>query len=491
MWEAAHLHRSRRVILLFALIVLLPASIFSVLIVRAVRSERMRAAHQKAERQRQIVRLVEGDLTAWLFSTQPDSAISRAVFRFQLEGDRLVFPEFHLSLPSTESPRRFPFAPTPPGDPRTAQLITDFYYPRILIFLRDFRSGAQYFLRLRALVVRLPGRDLGYVIEAPHLLEHVNQRLAEFCAAANCRAALWIGDLRDNRSPPATDAFGLEGFPFFQVVFHDTELAGPTDFRQHAFAYSMALLVLVTILGSVLVYRAVSQEVRLLQLRTDFVSAVSHEFRSPLSSILALSERLESARVRDSEKLAEYHHVIGQEARRLGALVTRLLDFAQIEEGRKVYSFERVELVAIAREAIQSCHFSVREERIRFCGQDAAPLWVRADRTALSHCIQNLIENAVKYSPPDSPIAVTCASADGSNVVDVQDRGIGIPRAEQTRIFEKFYRGRQASELNAQGVGIGLALVKHVMESHGGSVAVESQPGQGSRFRLLLPTAEA
>jgi two-component system phosphate regulon sensor histidine kinase PhoR len=238
------------------------------------------------------------------------------------------------------------------------------------------------------------------------------------------------------------------------------------------------------------VYRGVSQEVRLSQLRTDFVSAVSHEFRSPLSSILALSERLESSRVRDPAKLAQYHQVIGQEARRLSALVTRLLEFAQIEEGKKVYSFERVELVGIACEALQSCHYPVRQERIRLCGEDAAPLWVRADRIALRHCIQNLIENAVKYSPSDSPIAVTCASASGSNVVEVHDRGIGIPLAEQGRIFEKFYRGRQASELDVQGVGIGLALVRHVMERHGGSVSVQSQPGQGSRFRLHLPRAE-
>src|SRR5439155_22251644 len=100
------------------------------------------------------------------------------------------------------------------------------------------------------------------------------------------------------------------------------------------------------------------------------------------------------------------------------------------------------------------------------------------------HCIQNLIENALKYSPPDSPVTVTCGTANGSNLVEVQDRGIGIPHEEQERIFEKFYRGRNASELNVEGVGIGLALVKHVIESHGGSVSVESRPGEGSRFVL-------
>ncbi len=488
MWDVALLRQNRKVIVLFALMILLPASIFTVLIVRAVRSERMRAAHETTERHRQIVRLIEADLQNWLFSTQTDSAMSRSVFTFRLEPDRIVFPEFDLSLPSTQSPRRFPFAPTPPSDQRTVQLVTDFYYPRILIFLRDTNTGAQYFLRLKAMIVRPPGRDLGYVIEAQHVVEHVNRQLAKWCAT--CRAALWIGDLRDNSSPPGSDAFGLEGFPFFQVVFHDSG-TNTTDFRQHAFAYSMTLLVLVTILGSILAYRAVSHEVRLSRLRTDFVSAVSHEFRSPLSAILALTERIESARVHDPAKLAQYHQIIGQEARRLSSLVSKLLDFAQIEEGKTIYAAERLELVAIAREAIQSCHYGVRKERVQLREADAAPLWAMGDRTALHHCIHNLIENAVKYSPPDSPVTVTCESANGFNVIEVRDHGIGIPLAEQDKIFEKFYRGRQASDLNVHGVGIGLALVRHIIELHGGSVTVESQPGEGSRFRLHLPRVEA
>jgi signal transduction histidine kinase len=339
-------------------------------------------------------------------------------------------------------------------------------------------------------VVLLPGRERGYVLDTQSVLDHVNPRLAELCAGENFNGALAIGDLRDKRPSPITDTFGLDGLSFFQVVFYPTAKPTPMDFRQHGFAYSMALLVLVTSFASIFVYRAVSQEVRLSQLRADFVSAVSHEFRSPLSSILALAERLESARVRDPEKLTEYYRVIGQDARRLSALVTRLLDFAQIEEGKKVYALERVDLVAIARETIQSSHDTVRQDRIRLCGEEASPLWVRADRTALQHCIQNLIENAAKYSAPDSPIAVTCLAVNGFNAIDVQDRGIGIPLEEQGRIFEKFYRGRQAAGLNVQGVGIGLALVKHVVESHGGSVSVESQPGHGSRFRLRLPTAQ-
>ena len=154
----------------------------------------------------------------------------------------------------------------------------------------------------------------------------------------------------------------------------------------------MALLLSVMVLSSLFVYRAVSQEARLSRLRTDFVSAVSHEFRTPLSSILALSERLESARIRDPEKLGEYHHLIGQEARRLSGLVTRLLDFAQIAEGKMVYTLERTELGPIAREALRACH-GTADQRIAVREEEAAPLWIRADRTALRHCIQNLIHD--------------------------------------------------------------------------------------------------
>ncbi len=230
---------------------------------------------------------------------------------------------------------------------------------------------------------------------------------------------------------------------------------------------------------------------RLARLRNDFVAAVSHEFRSPLSSILALAERLE--RIGDPEKLREYHRIIEQDARRLSALVTRLLDFALIEEGREMYSIERLDLVDSAREAIKGCQHVTGPDRIRLvgAGDDTAPLWVCGDRTALRHAIQNVIENAAKYSPPEAPILVQCASANGHNFVEVCDRGIGIPASEQGQIFEKFYRGRQVAGLNVQGVGIGLTLVKHVMASHGGSIVVDSRPGEGSRFSLRLPKAGA
>lgn len=488
------LGRHRAAVVLFTVMVLLPASILSVLMIRELRSERMRVEYQQTERQRQIVRLAEADLNNWLFSTQAQSAFSQSLFRFRIEDDQIVFPDQRLALPLRGAPDRQPLAASEEPSVLTASSITTEYYPRIQAFLRDFsagrNAGAQFFLRLRSVIVRLPDRDEGYVLDASRLIEYVNQRLADFCTTESFSATLSIGDFRDNATTPVAAGMGLEGFPFFQVLFSDVETARP-GVRQNAFTYSMALLVLVTVLGSIFVHRATSHEVKLSRLRNDFVAAVSHEFRSPLSSILALTERLESARVSDPEKLHQYHQIIGQEAHRLSALVTRVLDFAQIEDGKKVYSLERADLVTIAREAIRSCQRSVRYERIELRGEDVAPLWVRADQTALQHCIQNLIENAVRYSPPGSPVTVHCGRADDRSFVEVEDRGIGVAVSEHDRIFEKFYRGHEAAELNRQGVGIGLALVKHVIESHGGSVSVNSHVGQGSRFRLVLPRVEA
>ena len=474
---------------LFVLMVLLPAATFTVLIVRGIRSEHMRVDYENTQRRRQIVRFVEADLTNWLFSAGADAAHTAALLTFEVQGEQIVFPGFGLSLSPGNSPRQRPFDSGAPDSPPTPLSVREQYFPRIEAFRRDLalgrNSGAQYFPRLRALVVQAPGADHGYVVNIDTVLTHVNGRLAEFTGPESVSGKVWIREARTSQ-PPA-NGFALEGFSFFEVTFDEAKPGAAAWVRGQAFPYSMALLVLVTVLGSVFVYRAISHETRLTRLRSDFVAAVSHEFRSPLSSILALSERLE--RIREPERLREYHRIIRQDAQRLSALVTRLLDFALIEGGKKVYSRERIDLVAAAREAIDACRDAGRPDRIRLLGAEGAPRWVNADPTALHHAIQNIIENAAKYSPPESSIDVECHSLNGSHVVDVKDRGIGIPMAEQARIFEKFYRGPQVSGLNVQGVGIGLSLVRHLVESHGGSIDVVSQPGEGSRFSLRLPKA--
>ena len=484
------LRRRQNIVALFVFMVLLPTAVFTVLIVRGVRTERMRVEYENAQRHRQIVRLIEADLRSWLFSSAADSAETLALLSFDVRGDRVVFPAFDLSLSSQDSPRQRPFDSGPPDGPPTRRSIAEQYFPRIEAFRRDLAvdgtRGAQYFPRLRAIIVQGPASDHGYVVDVEAVLAHVNGRLAEHSSPASAQGHIWIREARTSQ-PPA-NGFALEGFSFFEVTFDDPIAGAPAWLRGQTFPYVMSLLVLVTVLGSAFVYRSISHETRLTRLRSDFVAAVSHEFRSPLSSILALSERLD--RIREPERLTEYHRIIRKDAQRLSALVTRLLDFALIEDGRMVYARERVDLVAAAREAVDACRDAGRPERIRLLGAEGAPRWVHADPTALHHALQNVIENAAKYSPPESAIDVECDSVNGSHLVHVQDRGIGIPPAEQARIFEKFYRVPQGS-MNTQGVGIGLSLVRHVVDSHGGSIDVTSEPGEGSRFSLRFPTAGA
>lgn len=491
MWLVPTLVRNRRLVALFAGMVILPAVVFSVLMVRAIANEQLRNAYGIIERQRQIVRLTEGELNRWLFAAGPDSARSKAILSFITADDRVHFPELGLELPLTGTPRVRPFDAAPqPGAPLTPDVVTAHYYPRIQVFLRDLstgrHTGAQYFLRLRALVVRPRGDAEGYVIGIEPVVEHVNRHLARLSLSHPFTAKVLVAEA-EGTTPSAADTYGLVSFPFFEVAFADTGLPAVMHVRRHAFAYAMTALVVISVLGSVFMHRAVSQEMRLAQLRKDFVAAVSHEFRSPLSSITMLAERLVSQRSLTSEQLAEYHRIIDRDSQRLSVLVSRLLEFGRIEEGRAVYARAPVDLIAVAREAIDALHGTIDRSRIRFAA--AAPATVVGDRTAISHAIQNLVDNAAKYSPPDAPIDVECTARDGRVVLTVRDAGIGVRADEQQKIFDKFYRGQDVSARNIQGVGIGLSLVKHVMDAHQGSVSVESRSGAGSTFALQFPSA--
>lgn len=345
---------------------------------------------------------MEAALTNWLFSPGADSARANALLRYAVTGDRIEFPDAGLSLSALSAPQQRPFDSGPPELPATSTSITEQYFPRIQAFRRDAAAGrnrgAQYFPRLQALVVEPPGTTAGYVIDVDTVLAHVNARLAELAATESFTASAWIGTERPSRRP--ANAFALQGFPFFEVIF-ETMPNAAAGVRSRAFPYAMTILILVALFGSVSVYRAVSHEAQLARLRNDFVAAVSHEFRSPLASILALAERIE--RINDPGRLRQYHRIIGHDARRLSALVTRLLDFGLVEDGTKVYARERVDLVEAAHAAVGGCEHLASADRIRLLGADAAPLWVHADGTALEHAIQNMIENAAKYSPRSRP----------------------------------------------------------------------------------------
>ena len=240
--------------------------------------------------------------------------------------------------------------------------------------------------------------------------------------------------------------------------------------------------------GLYLVYSNVRREVHLARLKSDFVANVSHELKTPLALIRLFAETLELGRVPSEEKAQQYYRVINKESHRLTQLINNILDFSRIEAGRKEYRFAPTDVARVARDVIEAYRFQIEQQGFELVVEVAEDLpLVPADEEALGQAILNLVNNAIKYSRESRSIRIQ-VRRDGSRVlVSVTDRGIGIPRGEQKKIFEKFYRGEDSLVHETKGSGLGLPLVRHIMEAHGGAVEVESAPGKGSAFTLVLP----
>jgi signal transduction histidine kinase len=254
-----------------------------------------------------------------------------------------------------------------------------------------------------------------------------------------------------------------------------------------------AILASVLLAGIVLAMRTAAREMKLSEIKSDFVSNVSHELRTPLSSIRVFGELMRLGRVRDPAKVREYGDYIESEGRRLSRLVDNILDFSRIESGRKLYELEEQDLVDIVREVLRT--FDVRLSREGFTVElnapPAPPPPIRVDAAAIGRAVGNLIDNAAKYSGASRRIVVAIAAQGQELVVSVRDFGIGIAREEHERIFDRFHRVGTGLVHDVKGSGLGLSIVKHVVEAHGGRVTVESGPGRGSVFALHFPLVRA
>jgi signal transduction histidine kinase len=238
--------------------------------------------------------------------------------------------------------------------------------------------------------------------------------------------------------------------------------------------------------------RGVARELAVARLQSDFVSAVSHEFRTPLASVRHLSDMLSKGRVSDDVQRQQCYDFLSRESERLEHLVEELLDFGRIEAGAYRYRFERVDVADLVRSLVDQFQEKVTPKGYRIeLSVETDRAAVLADREALSRAIWNLLDNAVKYSPGSDTIWVALALEGGSAVIRIRDRGLGIALSEQKQIFRKFVRGSNARTQQIKGTGIGLAMVMHIVEAHHGEVRVESQPDQGSTFALVLPIERA
>lgn len=251
--------------------------------------------------------------------------------------------------------------------------------------------------------------------------------------------------------------------------------------RQTWFLGAMAVVLAALLSGVWLTARAIRREWEFSRLQSDFVATVSHEFRSPLTGIRQLAELLDSGIVHAENRRREYYRLIIQESDRLTHLVENLLDFSRLEANRKQYRMESIDASTWLAETAAA----TRNARISADIPAGLPT-LRGDREALASAVVNLLDNAIKYSPADSPVRLAAHTVNGRLSISVTDRGPGIAPEEQARIFDRFYRGGGDLARLVKGAGIGLSLVKRIVEDHGGNVAVASCPDEGSTFTIEL-----
>ncbi len=260
--------------------------------------------------------------------------------------------------------------------------------------------------------------------------------------------------------------------------------------RARFFQNLVLLLILDAVLigGAWLVYRSIRKEMELVKLKSDFVSNVSHELRTPLSLIRMFAETLEMGRLKDEKKKQEYYSTIVRETERLTRLVNNMLNFSRMEAGKKQYHFHPVDVNAVVSSVVATydSHLTVEGFDPRVDLDPALPT-VDADEEAMTEALINIVDNAVKYSPKEKYLGIRTGVSDGAVWVEVEDHGVGIAPEHRQKIFETFYRVSEGLVPNSKGSGLGLSLVRHIMEAHGGTVAVESVLGKGSTFRLSVP----
>ena len=239
--------------------------------------------------------------------------------------------------------------------------------------------------------------------------------------------------------------------------------------------------------GSIFTLNALSRQWDLAELKSQFVSGLSHDLRTPLTSIRMFSEMLNNKLVPTEEKKLEYYKAINTESERLTQLANNILDFSRMESGRKKYRLKDEDIGKVVKETIDYfVSYNIDEPRlIDVSIQEGLPP-IKIDASTISQAVLNLLSNAVKYSPNDKKIKVNVSMNRSDILIEVIDEGVGIPSSEHKKVFHKFYRVRR-SDSDIAGSGLGLALVKYAAEIHGGRVAVESEIGKGSKFSMVLP----
>jgi signal transduction histidine kinase len=243
-------------------------------------------------------------------------------------------------------------------------------------------------------------------------------------------------------------------------------------------------------LGTGLIARSMTREAELSDLKSRFISGISHELKTPLSLLRLYSEMLELGRVRRKDR-ADFYRRLRQQSEALGEMLEQILDFSRLEAEQQSPRREACSPREIVEEAIDmlTAHGAASRKVSLILGEDLPS--IDADRRGLVRAVYNLLDNAAKYSPPELPILVKAERRNDAVALEVRDRGRGLDEDELPRIFERFYRGRAARAASVKGTGLGLSIAETLVRAHSGRIEVESRPGRGSSFTILLPLSLA
>lgn len=294
----------------------------------------------------------------------------------------------------------------------------------------------------------------------------------------NIPGAITTTSLFDDNFPP----WRLE------VIYTGPRGLGETSIFSNFYFWTITTLIVILVFGAVLITRFVAREIEVLKIKSDFVSSVSHEFKTPLTSMKALTERLERGKVTEPAKIKQYVSIISHDIERLIHLVGNVLSFSKIEEGKKTYKKEETDIGVWLKDVINNYRKEIIESDITInikVANDLPVIYI--DKDSLSQAIFNLLDNAAKFSLADKLAEVTAERKNNSIIIKIKDKGIGIEKGEKDKIFEKFYRGESAVKYLIKGTGLGLALVKYSVEAHDGRIDVGSETGWSTVFTITLP----
>jgi len=346
--------------------------------------------------------------------------------------------------------------------------------------------------RTFAVLWQMAGASARALIVSPQFIDEQWMKPAAVVAAGQ-NVSFKVGDLDATGSLASVKLKSTETALPWDVVATSLISSGSDPgflFRRRLLIAGFVVLTLMAVTTSYLIYRAMERELAVVRLQSDFVSAVSHEFRTPLTAMRQFTEML-----RESPNLSEDRRIVCYDAQmrstdRLLNLVESLLDFGRMEAGARHYQFEQRDCAVLVQRAVEEFRKDPQAEQFAIQFRADTPVQAATDGEALSRAVRNLLENAVRYSPDDRRVEVALNRTNGHVRISVRDHGIGISADDRARIFKKFQRGEQARLRGIKGSGIGLAMVDEIVKAHHGRVELESEPGAGSTFTIVLPAGD-